>query len=73
LTVRKSRRVDLGGVAELQAAIRAAESALHDRGRVLIRYSGTEPLIRVMVEADDETEVRRHAEQLAAVVRESIR
>ncbi len=47
-----------------------AETALAGRGRVLLRASGTEPLLRVMVEGEDAEEVRDTAERLAAVVRE---
>jgi phosphoglucosamine mutase len=50
-------------------AVREAERALGDRGRVLVRPSGTEPLVRVMVEAETEDEARAHAEAVARSVR----
>ncbi len=49
-----AERVDLDGDARVQALIRDAERALEGRGRVNVRMSGTEPKLRVMVEADDE-------------------
>jgi phosphoglucosamine mutase len=52
----------------VKAAVRDVERALGDRGRVVLRASGTEPLIRVMVEGEDESRVRAHAEQLAHAV-----
>lgn len=54
------------------AAVAAASAALGDTGRVLLRPSGTEPLVRVMVEAADELTARRHADELADVVREAL-
>jgi phosphoglucosamine mutase len=51
------------------AAIRAAEDALEERGRVLVRPSGTEPVVRVMVEAETEPDARAHADRIAAAVR----
>ncbi len=45
---------------------------LEGRGRVLLRASGTEPLLRVMVEGEDAVEVAAAAEKLAAVVRECV-
>ena len=52
-------------------AVEEVEATLGDRGRVLLRPSGTEPVIRVMVEGVDENEVRGLAEQLAQAVREA--
>jgi phosphoglucosamine mutase len=55
------------------AAVQAAEAELGDSGRVLLRASGTEPLIRVMVEGQDQTQVNKIAAQLAQCVSESAR
>ena len=55
--------------AQVQAAVRQVESRLGERGRVLLRPSGTEPLIRVMVEAVEENETREAAEAIADQVR----
>ncbi len=57
----------------LAAAVAAAEAALADTGRVLLRPSGTEPLVRVMVEAQTEDEARRVAQGLADVVTSELR
>ena len=56
----------------IQDAVRAVESQLGDHGRVLLRPSGTEPVVRVMVEGADASVVERHARELAGVVRETL-
>ena len=58
---------------EIAAAVTAASRELGDAGRVLLRPSGTEPLVRVMVEAVTDELARQTAEQLAEVVRERLR
>jgi len=62
----------LDGDAGVADAVRAAEAQLGDTGRVLLRPSGTEPLVRVMVEASDHEVAASIAEQLAAVVRDRL-
>jgi phosphoglucosamine mutase len=54
------------------AAIRAAEEELKDSGRVVIRYSGTESLARVMIEAESEEAMQRHAEAIAGTIRNEL-
>jgi phosphoglucosamine mutase len=57
---------------QLQKAITAAEAELGDRGRALIRYSGTQPMCRVMVEGPTEEMTERLARTLADVVKKCI-
>jgi len=59
----------LADLPALQQALRAAEAELGDRGRVLIRYSGTQAVCRVMVEGPTEDLTQRLARSLAEVVR----
>ena len=56
----------------LQSAVRAREASLDDAGRVLLRQSGTEPLVRVMVEAPTQEQADAVAARLAGVVRERL-
>jgi phosphoglucosamine mutase len=56
----------------LTEAVRAAEAELGTTGRVLLRPSGTEPLVRVMVEAGSADQARAVAEDLAAIVRREL-
>jgi phosphoglucosamine mutase len=62
----------LEGAQGVWEAVRASEAALGDSGRVLVRASGTEPLVRVMVEAEAEEDARQHAEAIARVVRRAL-
>jgi phosphoglucosamine mutase len=72
VNVRVRERIDLSGSAVIQDAVRRVEEALGTSGRVVLRASGTEPLIRVMVEGRDAAVVTRHANDLAEVVRQAV-
>lgn len=69
INVRVQGAARLKDNAEINAAVLEAERALDGKGRVLLRPSGTEPLLRVMVEGEDDALVQRCAEKIAAVVR----
>ncbi|MCC6074223.1 phosphoglucosamine mutase [Pseudomonas sp. GCM10022188] len=70
INVRFGGDIDPVSHPQVQQACARVTEALAGRGRVLLRKSGTEPLVRVMVEGDEEALVRRHAEDLAALVKE---
>jgi len=69
INVKVAKRFNPQSVPEVQEAVQKVSQRLGDDGRVVLRASGTEPVIRVMVEARDETETVRCAEEIAAVVR----
>ena len=69
VNVRVTERKPLDQLPLVQAAIRACETALQGTGRVLVRFSGTEPLARVMVEAADIEAVEAWANRIAATIR----
>jgi phosphoglucosamine mutase len=69
LNVKVARGVDPTGIPEVQAAVARIEKRLAGEGRVVLRASGTEPVIRVMVEGRDEQVTRALATELAEVVR----
>jgi phosphoglucosamine mutase len=70
--VRVREKADLERIDSVRAVLDEARSALAGRGRLLVRYSGTEPLLRVMAEGRDAEEVRRVADAIAAAVTEAI-
>jgi phosphoglucosamine mutase len=69
LNVRVREKLPLDTLPTVVEAIAAAEAELASTGRVVIRYSGTEPLARVMIEAESEVAMRHHAEAIANAIR----
>ncbi len=72
LNVKVREKKPLEGIPTVVAAIHAAEVELADSGRVVIRYSGTEALARVMIEAESEPLMRHHANTIAAAIQTEI-
>ncbi len=71
INVEIARGFDLSDNAMIEDAVAAVESDLGDRGRVVLRPSGTEPLIRVMIEGVDAAQVKSQCESLAEIVRDA--
>jgi len=66
--VRVAKKIDVGASPAIQSAVQQAEQRLNGAGRVVLRASGTEPVIRVMVEGRDEALVRKLVTELAQSV-----
>jgi phosphoglucosamine mutase len=70
--VEVKEKKDLYEFPEIQGRIKKIENSLGDSGRVLIRYSGTEPLLRIMIEGEDETKLHRFAQDLVELVKKHL-
>jgi phosphoglucosamine mutase len=72
INVRVRSKVPVEQVPDVTAAIARVEAAVEGRGRVLVRYSGTEPLLRVMIEGPDQASVQMWAEEIAEAARTAL-
>jgi phosphoglucosamine mutase len=72
MNLRVQRKIDLTTVPEVVAAMSSVEARLAGHGRLLVRYSGTEPLLRVMLEGKDPAEIRRWGQEIIDAVREHV-
>jgi phosphoglucosamine mutase len=72
VNVRVKNKPPLDSVSEVVGALRQAEASLGESGRVVLRYSGTEPLVRVMVEAEQAADVERFSQSIALAIRTTL-
>jgi phosphoglucosamine mutase len=72
VNVRVKVKTPFDEVPAIQNAAREIENTLGSEGRLLLRYSGTEPLARVMIEGKDQREIETHAAELAAVIKKNL-
>jgi phosphoglucosamine mutase len=72
VNVRVRQKGDLAAVPPIAAAMRRVEDRLAGEGRLLVRYSGTEPLLRVMIEGKDQQQIQIWAAEIANAVREHL-
>jgi phosphoglucosamine mutase len=72
VNVRVREKADYMKVPAIADTMRKVEAGLAGQGRLLVRYSGTEPLLRIMLEGKDDAEIKDWANQIATVVRENL-
>jgi len=72
INVPVSRKPPLEEIPEAQAQVAKAQAALGKAGRIVLRYSGTENVARVMIEGDDQEVIEREAQGIAGVIAEVI-
>jgi phosphoglucosamine mutase len=72
VNVRVRERVDYMQVPAIAESVRRLQDRVDGQGRLLIRYSGTEPLLRIMIEGKDDAEIRAWADEIAEIVRQNL-
>jgi phosphoglucosamine mutase len=72
VNVRVRERANLSTIPDVAAAMARVEDRLGDNGRLLVRYSGTEPLLRVMLEGQNKDEIDRWAHEIVDAVSQAI-
>ena len=68
INVEVKEKPEIESVPEIGRIIKQVEKKLEDKGRVLVRYSGTEPVCRVMVEGEDRKIIQHYAEEIAKII-----
>jgi phosphoglucosamine mutase len=68
INVKVKQKPEIDSIPEIGEIVKQVENKLEDKGRVLVRYSGTEPLCRVMIEGEDRETIQHHAEEIARTI-----
>ena len=68
INVKVKNKPEISSIPEIKQAMDDAETALGDNGRILVRYSGTEPLCRVMVEGKELSEIEKYAGNISNII-----
>jgi phosphoglucosamine mutase len=72
LDVKVKEKRDLEAIPQLQVCLKGIEEKLKEGGRIVLRYSGTEPLARIMIEGADRKMISRFAREVAGIIRQHI-
>jgi phosphoglucosamine mutase len=72
VNLRVQEKLPLSDIESIQKLVTETESKLGSEGRLLLRYSGTEPLARIMIEGKDQLEIEQYAKDLAQVIEEAL-
>jgi phosphoglucosamine mutase len=72
VNVRVAKKADLATVPDVAGVMKGVEERLAGRGRLLVRYSGTEPVLRIMIEGEDEAQINAWAQEIAEAVKEHL-
>jgi phosphoglucosamine mutase len=72
VNVRVKEKRELKSVPDVAVVMQQVEERLNGQGRLLVRYSGTEPLLRIMIEGQDQREIQSWAEEIADTVRRTL-
>ena len=72
LNVRVREKVPFMNLASVRAAVSEVEELLSQKGRLLLRYSGTEPLARVMIEGENQSQIEEYARRIAGAIEREI-
>jgi phosphoglucosamine mutase len=71
-TIKVKDKKDFSQIPQIQRMIKECQKELGERGRILIRYSGTEPVLRIMIEGENEEKIGRMADAMAEAVQKAL-